>query len=159
MHPEVISNDFRNHIQFLLAAERNLYLFRSAAVWISEMSRWQGRKAASVDNHKAQKEAFSFIVYKTLLLSRGLYYPHSISLIPKRLSKSCLILSLIFLWSSIFSGICFWRRCYMKKTVLHCEKRMGEALLICKISFAICRYFLVSMFILFKKENINPFLH
>jgi len=47
----------------------------------------------------------------------------------------------------------------MERTVLHCEKRMGEALLICNISLAICMYFLVSMFILFKEENINPFLH
>lgn len=76
-------------------------LFRRAALQIIEMSCWQGRKAASVDN-KAQNEALHFIVYKTSLLSCGLYYPHSKSLVPKRLIKSCLILSSICLSSSIF---------------------------------------------------------
>lgn len=45
--------------------ERNLCLFRCATLQIIEMSCWQGRKAASVDNHKVQNEARRFIVFKT----------------------------------------------------------------------------------------------
>lgn len=45
--------------------DRNICLFRCAALQIIEMSCWQGRKAASVDNHKVQNEALCFIVYET----------------------------------------------------------------------------------------------
>lgn len=136
--------------------ERNLYLFRCAALQVIGMSYWQDRKGASVDNHKVQNEALCFIVYKTSLLSCG-YYPHSKSLIRNSSSLASSYHVFVY-WVPFSSDLRFWLSCYMERTLTLWEQN-GETLLICNISLALCIYLFVSMFILFKNENINPYMH